>query len=301
VVGLSAYPDEITEFRLVFEHHGVLIVEFDEQRSWEQPVRRLLERVANGRLIDVDFVILVALEAERDGFSHTDLRTTSRRVVNGLDTHFVEHPDGSQGVIVRARQMGLVAATFEATTLLMTFASPIFCMSGICAGFVGEARLGQLIIASPAWEYQAGKWSSDGFQIAPAQIPLRASTRSTLAQAIRDESFLEELESGMGRGSKRPPERTPPEIAPAATGSAVIADSRRVHEIEVQHRKVAALDMETFGLYYAAHESQWQPDHYFSVKCVVDLADGDKDNQLHSYGCTVAARAAAHFIKLLLT
>jgi hypothetical protein len=54
-------------------------------------------------------------------------------------------------------------------------------------------------------------------------------------------------------------------LAPFATGSAVIADGRRLEHIKMQHRKVAALDMETFGLYFAAHESTTSMKHYFSV------------------------------------
>ena len=63
-----------------------------------------------------------------------------------------------------------------------------------------EASLGQIIIASPAWEYQAGKWSTNGFEIAPFQIPLPPTTRSVIDQEITREGFGHYLEDGIGVG-----------------------------------------------------------------------------------------------------
>jgi hypothetical protein len=97
----------------------------------------------------------------------------------------------------------------------------------------------------------------------------------------------------------RPRRRTKPILAPFATGSAVIADVKRLGHIEQQHRKVAALDMETYGVYYAARELARQDSHFFSVKAVVDFADHHKDDDLHQYGSIVSANAAVRVIRKL--
>jgi hypothetical protein len=73
-----------------------------------------------------------------------------------------------------------------------------------------------------------------------------------------------------------------------------------LNSISQQHRKVAALDMETYGVYYAASESDRDIRHYFSVKAVVDFADETKDDKLHEYGCLVSARAAIGVIGSLV-
>ena len=196
--------------------------------------------------------------------------------------------------------MSLVPSTFETTCALHTFHAKVLCMSGICAGFTGEAELGQLVIASPAWEYQAGKWSSNKFEIAPLQVPLHSATRSIIDQAINREGFTRSVEGGLDPRANRPSRQSTPKLAPFATGSAVIADARRLEHIQKQHRKVAALDMETFGLYFAAHEMAEATQHFFSVKCVVDFADAPKNDDLHRYGCAVSARAAQFLISALL-
>jgi len=304
VIGISAFPEEIELSRASFEELGVIITKFDDEGSWKRALIRVLQE-AQGRAathIDLDFLIFCALEKERNGFACTRFEKISEAIVCGLNVHYVRLPGQPElfGGIVRLSQMGLVAATFETTSALSAFRSKVLCMSGICAGFASEASLGQLVIASPAWEYQAGKWSENGFEIAPMQVPLRPATRSVIDQAIGREDFARCLEDGLDVKLIRPSRRSQAILAPFATGSAVIADARRLEHITRQHRKVAALDTETFGLYFAAHESTSATQHFFSVKCVVDLADAAKDDDLHPYGCVVSARATEQLLRALL-
>jgi nucleoside phosphorylase/CheY-like chemotaxis protein len=304
VISISAFPNEVVEFRPSFEEVGVLIITFDDDGSWSRALLHVLERVSAQATtkIELDFLIICALEEERSGFASTAFEKVSEAIVSGLNVHYVRLAGSRElfGGIVRLSQIGLVAATFETASALSVFRAKVLCMSGICAGFSSQAELGQLVIASPAWEYQAGKWSANRFEIAPVQIPLRPDTRATLDQAIGREDFTRYLESDLPTGQQRPTRQSKPILAPFATGSAVIADARRLQHIEKQHRKVAALDMETFGLYFAAHERTSAVEHFFSVKCVVDLADVDKRDDLHPYGCAVSARAAEQLIRSLL-
>jgi adenosylhomocysteine nucleosidase len=300
VICISAFPEEINVFRPNFDELGVLIVKFDDEGTWRRTLLRLLEDVTIRSVlpIEVDFLIVCALEEERRGFEQTALDKLSEAIVAGLNVHYVRLAGKRDlfGGIIRLSQMGLVASTYETTSALNAFRTKILCMSGICAGFEKEVKLGQLVVASPAWEYQAGKWSENKFEIAPVQIPLRPSTRSLVDQAIARESFGAYVEKNLRVGVQRPAFWSNPVLAPFATGSAVIADAQRLKHIDQQHRKVAALDMETFGLYFAAHERSDAIKHFFSVKCVVDTADGKKGDDLHTYGCIAAARATEALI-----
>jgi nucleoside phosphorylase len=241
------------------------------------------------------------LDEERSGFSHANFSKVSDVIVCGLNVRYVrlEHKTGLFGALIKLRHMGLVSAVHETTLALNVFQTKVLCMSGICAGFSSRTSLGQLVIASPAWEYQAGKWSENGFEIAPAQIPLRPATRAIIDQVVSRPGFVSQLESDDGLEGSRPPQQTPPILAPFGTGSAVIADSARLKHVQVQHRKVAALDMEAFGVYYASHESSFPVEHFFCVKCVVDMADATKADDLHQYGCTISARATEQIIRAL--
>jgi nucleoside phosphorylase len=303
VLALSAFPDEVSSFREKFDQLGVLITPFDDTGAWHKALSNVLDGVGAKaeRSIDVDFIIVCALEKERAGFERC-VELESEAVVAGLNVHYVSLPGAKKafGAILRLSRMGLVAATFETSLALNVFRTQIVCMSGICAGFRSETALGQVIVASPAWEYQAGKWSKDGFEIAPLQVGLRPATRAIIDQIIANKEFFDSLEHGLGANVERPNVRKPPVMAPFVTGSAVIADPRRLAHIVQQHRKVAALDMETYGVYYAANESDRNPRHFFAAKAVVDFADEAKGDALHSYGCIVSAQTTVRIVLRLV-
>lgn len=305
VIGLSAYPEEVFEFRDAFQRAGVLIVSFDEGGSWRTTLGQTISDVLRRRVARnaIDFLVLTALEEERVGFDQTGLAFVGDSILAGLNIRYVDlaHDDGRhRGAIIKLRQIGLVAATVDACLALSAFDARVICMSGICAGISDRSTLGQLVLASPAWEYQAGKWADNGFQIAPTQIPLPARTRVIADQVLNSPGLHHVMEKGIAKTVVRPSRWAEPMLAPVATGSAVIADASRLAHIETQHRKVAALDMETFGLYYAAHEIGPPPEHFFSLKCVVDMADVAKDDDLHEYGCVIAARSTTYLIRQLL-
>jgi adenosylhomocysteine nucleosidase len=303
VVGISAFPEEIASSRPTFDELGVVIAAFDDKGTWNRTLLRLLEGVTSRRGLHprLSFVVICALEEERMAFVHTTFEKMSEAIVSGLNVHYVRLAETPNviGAVVRLSQMGLVAATFETTTALSVFRTDILGMSGICAGVAGQVNLGQLVVAAPAWEYQSGKWAKNAFEIAPMQVPLPSRTRSAIDQVIGDDSFVHYVEAGIRPEDTRPSRQSKAVLAPVATGSAVIADAGRMAHIQQQHRKLAAVDMETFGLYFSAHEAAIQ--HFFSVKCVVDLADVAKGDDLHRYGCVVSARATERILHKLLT
>ena len=302
VVGLSAYPSEVSSARDSFGRYGVLLVEYDEESGWADILCRLRDDVLvrSNPAQALDFIIMVALEEERAAMRRTELTLQGCAIRKGLNVEFVEIPGAvvRRGAIVLLRQMGLVAATLDTAVAIETFRPTVLCIVGICAGISGEVELGQIVLASPAWEYQAGKWTQNDFLIAPYQVPIRPGTRVIAEQAL-GRLKLENLEKDLALEVSRPSHRTRPIVAPGATGSAVIADEGRLSHIDKQHRKLAVLDMETFGVYSASYESSFHVLHYFSLKTVVDLADTSKSDDLHEYGCVVAARAAVEVIRAI--
>ncbi|MBY2914133.1 hypothetical protein [Rhizobium leguminosarum] len=299
VVSISAYPDEVSVYREKFDQLAVIITAFDDDGSWISTLKAVISELQAARQIPraVDFLIVCALDEEREGYQLTDLRRISDVSVKGLNVRFVKSDECGIGIILRTSSMGLVTATYETALALQIFATDVVAMSGICAGFSSKVSLGQLVCASLAWEYQAGKWSKDGFEIAPLQVPLPAGTRGVIDNYFDDENLVRDVEQKLGRMASMPTELSKPKIAPMATGSAVIAELSKLQHIKVQHRQVAALDMETFGVYYAAHQQYPQVQHYFSIKTVVDLADSSKDDHLHAYGSALSAHVVTEVIK----
>ena len=301
VIGLSAYPDELKASRSIFEGEGILLIEYDGLGTWRGALRSTIAqaRSRQDQRENLSFLVLVALREERDGLEEGGFEFVSDAVVNGLNVRYLRAPNGLHGAVVLLRQIGLVIATLEASIALKTFDTKVFCMTGICAGFAGKVEIGQILVASPVWEYQVGKWSSNGFAIAPNQIRLRARTRVLLDQLCQKPQLTAFLEHGLQRNALRPPRRCEPSIRPFVSGSAVIADESRLKHVTVQHRDIAGLDMEAYALYLASHELAESEMHFFAAKCVVDLADTQKSDDFHQYGCFVSARFLLAFLENL--
>jgi nucleoside phosphorylase len=109
---------------------------------------------------------------------------------------------------------------------------------------------------------------------------------------------MDELEKDIS--VDRPSIKSTPRIVPFASGSAVVASTDRIKEIADQHRKMAGIDMEMYGVYKSLKLSCRPEIMFFGVKTVVDFADEQKSDNLHNYGAIVSSRFAVMAIKELL-
>lgn len=301
VVAISAFPAEVQSYRARFDQMSVLITNYEEPAVWQGALSVAISDVASGRrsIDPVEFLIVCALDIEREGFSVTHLTSISDASVGGLNIQYVRLGAHIGGVL-RCSQMGLVTATYEVSRALDLLKPRAMLMSGICAGVRGQTELGQIVAASLAWEYQAGKWATDGFEIAPLQVPMPAATRAIIDHLFDKAGYSAALDIVAAADTPRPPSLHKPKIGPMASGSAVIADESRLEHIRLQHRKLVALDMESFGVFYAAHETNGRLEHFGSIKTVVDLADNKKGDLLHKYGSRTAALVCVDILERIL-
>jgi nucleoside phosphorylase/CheY-like chemotaxis protein len=284
IIALSGFEELVVQQRDRFSEASIVLVRFDtEDSSWKKHISIALSRIRQQLLFD--FVVVCALDKERNAFRSTKAEASELRNIRGLDCLPLDI-SGLRGVCIKQPRMGLVEASVIASRAINRFSPKIVAMSGICAGVATEAAIGTLVIADPCWEYQCGKWSNDGFKIEHYDVCLEVNARTILSQLIG--------RLGKGADYKKDLLEDPVvfqsiKIAPMATGSAVIADSDRVAMIREQHRKIAAIDMEMYGVYKAAQLSAINP-IVFGAKTVVDLADSTKGDQYHEYGAILSAR-----------
>lgn len=84
-----------------------------------------------------------------------------------------------------------------------------------------------------------------------------------------------------------------------ASGSAVLADKKKIETIRRNSQKLIGIDMETFGVFYAAKNfSNTGKTKAISIKSISDFADQRKSDKYRSF----AAYTSAQFIyQLILT
>jgi nucleoside phosphorylase len=281
LLAISSYPADFLELRNLYEAHGCILADFDKKKGWQSTLDHLLIQLKKN--LKFDFVIFCALQEERNPYAILIGKQITR---SGIDCYDIEI-GGKKGSVILLPQMGLVNAAVTAGLCIDRFKPSVVGMSGICGGFENRAHMGQLFISSMVYEYQSGKWASDGFRHEPYQVSTDHVTLTDLKALTNTDGLISELEEGFN--GKRPALAKKPEVGVFTSGSAVIADQQYLKQIEVVHRKVNALDMEVFAVQRAAELSPHKPP-CICAKAVVDLCDQNKSDDIHSYGSYISAK-----------
>jgi nucleoside phosphorylase/CheY-like chemotaxis protein len=206
--------------------------------------------------------------------------------------------DGSIGRVVAARapRMGMPASAALAMKVGLLFRPRFMAMVGICAGRKGETNLGDLVAANPTWDYGSGKHAvKDGkpiFKPAPDPFPLTTHVRGIVERFEGEHEATLHVRNAF-QGAK--PASVPKlHIGPFASGAAVVARAAMMEEVQDQHRKLLAIDMEAFGLASAATElPRPQPD-FLILKGVSDFADEEKGDSHREYAAFMSAQFLAY-------
>lgn len=290
LLAISSYPADFPELRDQFEAQGCILADYRNTAGWKSTLDHLLTQLKKN--IRFDFLIFCALKDERRPYSaFIDGRAVNRAGINFLDFEI----DKARGAVVLLPQMGLVNAAVVAATCIDRYKPKLVAMSGICGGFEERTELGQLLVSKMAYEYQSGKWSTDGFQNDPYQVPVDAGFVSSVELLLDQDDLLEELERGF-KGGDRPSKQTAPAVGIFTSGSAVIASQEYMDQIKSLHRKVNGLDMEIFAIQRAAELSIVKP-LCLCAKVVVDLCNSEKGDKIHQYGSYVSAKFVLKAIK----
>jgi adenosylhomocysteine nucleosidase len=284
LLAISAYPEEFADIRPQFESRGCMLVDFNEKDVWKSVLKQMVLQLQS--IETQDFLIFCALRTERAPYLAMEQLAGSPKSRDNL-TRLDVTIAGRKGTIIELPRMGLVDAAITAGRCIEKFKPQVVAMSGICAGFPDRAELGQLLVADVAYEYQSGKWSTEGFSQEPYQVPIPENMRFLARELIDDSALLPRLEQAWN--SDRPCKMSEPKLATFTSGSAVIASEKYIAQVATYHRRVSGLDMEVYAIQRAAHIARCKPD-FICAKTVVDLAGGDKDDELQPYGCMISAR-----------
>lgn len=310
VLGLTAYPEIFQEKAAKFADYTWAIVQYEQGAlDWAGPIFQLLKHATysvrdsdtTANNFDFDVCLVTALNnPEFAALMNLDTKWEECELAGDPATYRVCEIDTEMGPVRIAAgcvdKMGSVAAATFATNMIHQCRPRLLAMAGICAGVRGEVNIGDAVAADISWDYQSGKETVDGFEPAPHQIPLNSALRRRLL-ALRDKTELFREIKGRWPG-ERPDTEVQFVIGPFASGSAVIADKADLEKPILQHRKMVALDMETYGIYAAATDANYPPPHVLSIKGVSDYADESKDDRFRAYAAYISAETLNQFIKL---
>lgn len=288
-ITLTQYPIDVIDNIQEFNLFGITVVHYDTSEHWKQALCQKIYRASQKPKFD--FLIFCALPKERQAYNQTTINILNVKNIANMDCQEVLL-DGYRGLIIRPKAMGLVNMAIAVSRAIERFEPKIIAMSGICAGVTKESSYLDIIVGEICWEYQTGKFKQGKFIQEPYQVVIESQLQTDLQQSAEDQSILESIKMGLYHKELKDSKII---IAPLSSGSAVIADDKKMKEICGQHRKMAGLEMEMYAMYEAARQSPIKP-LFFGAKAVVDMGGESKADDFHEAACILSAR---YVVKIL--
>lgn len=298
VLGLTAYDDLRDEFHSRFsdqlwhlDHYdagelgwadrlGARVRYLVKERSKEQPQHYGVDIAVVTALADPEFAAVKRLqwnwqEPEMIG----DVNYIYKGTLQSADKHL-------SIVAGYAPVIGMISSALLAHQLIHNYRPRLLVMSGICAGIAGQCEIGDVLLADPTWDWQAGKYSSKEFLQAPEQISAPIPIRQRFLSLQGEPLITELFNKYEGTKPKIPPKC---HAGPVASGSAVLADRNLVSDVKKQHRKLVGIEMELYGIYASGKYAPAPRPMTFGIKSVCDFGDRKKDDRYQKYASYMSA------------
>ncbi|MBX7047307.1 MAG: hypothetical protein K1X86_15865 [Ignavibacteria bacterium] len=183
-------------------------------------------------------------------------------------------------------------------------------MAGIAAGVKDkEKNYGDILVATFTWNYDSGKYKFDTkisktvFEADPEQIEIDATMVHLINELKSDKKMLEKVENNFTESTTDKKSNTSLKVflGPLASGSAVLADKKKLDKLRVNYRKLIGIDMETFGVYYAVKNyCSNNRIKVISIKSISDFADQRKSDKYRKYAAYTSASFIYNFIQTKL-
>jgi len=248
------------------------------------------------RSFDYDIAVICALPEEIDLVKQSLSDVTEFNLPDDdyifFKGYFMKEDKKIRVVMTQATHMGMVPAAALTTRLIYNFVPRYIVMTGIAAGIKGKVNMGDAVVAEYVWDYGAGKDTVEGENAVHKntieQIPLDTKVSNMVRRLLLDTSSLAEIKKQF-IGAK-PEYELKLHMGAVASGAAVIANSEKVKGIQEQVRNVIAIEMEVFGVYYAARWAISPQPKYLAIKSICDFADEKKDDDYHYYASYTSAK-----------
>lgn len=206
----------------------------------------------------------------------------------------VDAPDGKAVYAARQDEMGMTASATLTMKLVEHFRPKYVIMPGIAAGTLEEAgaaqMYGDVVLADMVWNYSNGKYvPKDQASIVFGEVGFKP--RPTVVK------INEELIPYFDKAINSEHNETHVHIGAIASGSAVVANKSILdRQVKGQFESTKGLEMEGYGVAYAAaHATEPRPKAIIA-KSVCDFADNRKSDKYQKF----AAFTSCEFVKLMI-
>lgn len=309
ILFITAREDDVEAARTRSAEKGAVLWQFGQCNKWKiylggrlNYLVTRLSRILDGYPVDIAFV--TALQSpELDALLALNYNWKTKIFSGDPSTYhfgsFEKAGDLIHVVAVCAPRKGMPSAASLSAKIVSLFKPKLLIMTGICAGIASRTNFGDVVVADPAWDYGSGKRSLDSnrspvFQAAAYQMSIDPNIRQAVSELSRDPATTQSIRSGWQ--GNFPHGVLSIKLAPMASGASVIADDAEARNVTLQHRELAAIEMEGYAVMAAVESASTPKPLAIVIKSVCDYADAEKNDDWQAY----AAYTSAAFADLLI-
>lgn len=305
VISLSQHTKETENFKKDTGEIHKYIIYKETDKSWvaelEQYIRSVLPTFNNEgshRNYQYDLVVICALQEELEYVTQSMEDVKQIKIPYDdfiyFEGYYIKDGKKIMAIATCSTQMGMVAASTLTTKLIYNFCPKYVVMTGIAAGVKNKVNMGDAIVAEYTWDYGAGKEIVDEsghkkHRNTIQQIHIDATLSNMVRQLQLDEKFMETVKKDAT--GRKPRSKFKVVLGAVASGAAVIADPDKVKDIiDNQVRDLVAVEMEIYGVYYAANWAISPRPKFIAIKSVCDYADAEKNDDFHEYAAYTSVK-----------
>lgn len=317
IIGITAYDNLKTQFQEKFSLRLWHLIYFEQEfNEWSDKLQTYIRYLvkskselkdASNAKYNFDLAIITALSLiELDSILKLPANWQKFIISNDHTIYYkgiFRQGNKKLSVVAAASdQMGLTAATLLSQKLINNFRPKLLAMTGIAAGIKGKTNMGDIIVSELSWDYGSGKivTSSDGsleFRQDPRPIPLDPDLKAIVKNEEMSQEYIPQIEfKWKSTNGKIMPNKIKLVCGPIASGSYVIENIDKIQEVVDQQRKLVAIDMETYGVFYSGFYSTYPKPKVISMKGICDFGDNNKNDDFQSYAAFNSANYLYEFV-----
>lgn len=179
--------------------------------------------------------------------------------------------------------MGIATAAITTTKCIQQFRPRFLFMVGIAAGIKATTKVGDVIIADQAINYNEVIEIENADQTTRTKymhntISISANLRSRLYLFLKSSNTKDVSEHSKLKSLNR---KVNFHIGTMVSGGSLIRSKERINNLVRDYHNIKGIDMETYGVYKAAYnfDDNYVPD-FISFKSVSDFGDNDKHKEI---------------------
>lgn len=316
---ITSFDESNEEYKTKEKIIDFPIIKYDPLvKDWERIIKSRIQYhliyekniIQENLTYDYDVAIITAVEVESKAIKKLYNSWETIELKNDPVTYYkkevIINEKKIKIVTAQQREMGIAAASNLTTKLLYHFKPKHIIMAGIAAGIGENKNYGDIIAAEIVWNYSNGKYIVS--QIEKEDIIKFSPDPKTISiSPLLHEKLSQDYKSILFKIKNDWPNNTQIKnelnliIGPLACGNAVVANKKIVEELIKPHsRKTVGLDMESYGVFYAANNTSRLKTEFLCFKSICDFADSEKNDDYQNYSAYTSAEFTKYFIENVL-